>query len=81
MAYIVRIPEINGVYGERLVVNRDDQDICNFIRCISIWVCDYFKGSDGRRKVMYELPIGKTIYDNGLVEYAIKKLNIDVVEE
>ena len=80
---IVKIPEIAGVYGMRVIVPENDLRLRYFIEAICLWggptdtrriTVDYCFGERGR---VYELPFG--IEYNSLWKRAVDSFNIEFI--
>ncbi len=80
---IVKIPEISGIYGMRVLVPENDMRLRYFIEAICLWgghtdtrriTVGY---NIGERGLIYELPFG--IENNPLWKSAVERLNIEFV--
>ena len=74
------IPEIQGCYGMRIWVPRNDTELLSFIKPICLWGGPTDSRSvDGTKENLYELPLG--IVENTLWQMACRYVDIEFVQK
>lgn len=76
---IIRYPAAIG-YGERYDVNDKDKEVFDFFEKISLWHQNSKTEKDFSTTITFELPLGVTYENNKLLQFALDKLNVDVVD-
>ena len=78
--FIRRIPAVEGVYGERIVINSKVGDLYGFFKLISFCTSDSWIEEDNSFTVVWELPVGVSIDNNSLIRRAIKRAGVNIEE-
>lgn len=78
--FIKRIPAIEGIYGERIVINSKSKDLYSFFKLISAWSVNSWFEEDSSHTTTWELPIGVSVYNNEIIRNAIKKAGVNIEE-
>ena len=73
---IKKIPAINGVYGDRYIVNTKLKSAQQLFEGISLWTTNCTIEEDGSYNITYELCIGDHLEDNPLIMKYLNHFNI-----
>ena len=81
MIEVKRVKAIPGCYGERVYVNKNDHEVYDFFRLITLWANNYYFDADGKLIYILEFPLGMSLDDKyPAIELALQRMNVKIVD-